>query len=813
MKHNHTNKGKKLKIKIKTDVPEDEAKQYLKKYNLEKFFQNFVNNIMQENPENPIVYMIKYIAGEMSKEEKENFLIKIPEPYPQNMPKIQYPNLLYSSSISRIILTKELFKKYKNKKTKFKGNIIDILQLGINISSDKIGCMLIDGSSIEIFPEFFYPIIEKYHNIKINENNKYFEKKNLNLKDNFFPKIYKLTSKCVIMRFIVSRNLSNFPFLNIANNEQKKEIENILINKINDLILLNILPPLDKYTMKDQDFFSILEYIDYTNLGKCDINIDYNNRVIYSTKDKSLIILINFIEHLQIIETRKKGEINIVNMYHKIFGILKHFEKKINFEYSEKFGYLTSEIQKIGAGFTIYSEIEIYILHQIKMVGGSFKEFLSKSEKDFYIIKEFKDHINFCSYYSRRLSYENDLEFFEIYLNQLCGYIVFDSFSSKLSLLSFKKIGISSLTKDICLKQSYDKYYEDYKYTISPSGTTLNYLMSFYTNDHMNPFGLLIREKEEYYSFVKFFIDYVQNSQNFKIPDDNYFETIYSKEELIEFDFEKIVFDPSDKFKNINISLCLIRNIDGFVFPTHHESQDDKVEDQVLTLLETLTTRTTKYGYYYSLSENNQKEITNKLIEDNHLMIFHKDDMKHFNLDTGYPYHRGVIKFDKEHIFAIVNDLDHLKFFLIDNVNLGEIQKEINDYFEVIETFSKKFPFCKSNRVGYLTSSPRFIGNGLLIRVTFLLDYVQKEDLEVCLDGSEFIYKIIRDSENKENFIVEIVNKITLGISERKLIFKLLVCLKNIFGIGRNRRMSKNVEEIKKKPKLSKKYVSVQMDG
>ena len=43
MKHNHTNKGKKLKIKIKTDVPEDEAKQYLKKYNLEKFFQNFVN--------------------------------------------------------------------------------------------------------------------------------------------------------------------------------------------------------------------------------------------------------------------------------------------------------------------------------------------------------------------------------------------------------------------------------------------------------------------------------------------------------------------------------------------------------------------------------------------------------------------------------------------------------------------------------------------------------------------------------------------------------------------------------------------------
>ena len=69
MKHNHTNKGKKLKIKIKTDVPEDEAKQYLKKYNLKKFFQNFVNNIMQENPENPIVYMIKYIAGEMSKEE------------------------------------------------------------------------------------------------------------------------------------------------------------------------------------------------------------------------------------------------------------------------------------------------------------------------------------------------------------------------------------------------------------------------------------------------------------------------------------------------------------------------------------------------------------------------------------------------------------------------------------------------------------------------------------------------------------------------------------------------------------------------
>ena len=803
-------------LKIKTDIPEEEAKIYLKKYNLEKFFHHMINNILEENPKNKILYMIKYIAGAMTKEERDNFKIKIPQPYPQNNIKIKFPNLSNSNSISKNFLTKDLFKKLKHKKTKFNGSIYDIIKLGINNILDKIGCLLSDGNSIEVFSEFLFPIIEKIHDINIinNENNNFYIKNNIvKLNETVFPNLSKIISKCNIMRFIINRNLSGFPFLIIANEEQKIEIEKILSNIIKELIDTNFFPFMNKYTCKDEEFFNILDFLDYNNFLTCDIEKDYNYRSIYSCKDRNLIILINFIDHFQIIINRKKEEINLVNMYNKMYLFLQIIEEKIKFEYSEKFGYLTSEINKIGSGFTIYSELEIYNLNQIKIIGGNYKEFFSKSIHDFYIIKELKDHVNFCIYYSKKLSNKNDINFLETYLNQLNVFIKFDQFTSKLNSLSLKKLIISQSTKDISLKISYDNNYENYKYTISPSGVTFNYLMSFYMNDQFNPFGILIKQKDEYKLFSNFFLDYISKSQNFIIPENNYFEKIYEEDEIDKYDFNKIKFDPKDKFKSINISLILMRNIENFFFPTHHESSDDKIEDLILTFLDSLSTRTSTFGYYYSLNEKNQKDLTNSIIDENQLMIFHKDDMKNFTLDMGYPYHRGVIKFTKEHIFAIINDVDHLKFFLNDKPLLENIQNELDDYFEIIDIFSNKFNFCKSERIGFLTSSPRFVGNGLLIRVTFPLDYINKEDLDIYFENSEFIYKIVREGENKENNVVEIVNKITIGISERKIVFKLLNYLKKIFYNASNRRMTKNFNFEKKNTLIvSKRYSSIDLD-
>ena len=234
-----------------------------------------------------------------------------------------------------------------------------------------------------------------------------------------------------------------------------------------------------------------------------------------------------------------------------------------------------------------------------------------------------------------------------------------------------------------------------------------------------------------------------------------------------------------------------MRNIENFFFPTHHESSDDKIEELILTFIDSLSTINSNFGNYYSLTEKNQKDLTNKIIEENQLVLFHKDDMKNFNLDIGFPFHRGVIKFKKEHIFVIINDVDHLKFFLNDKPLLHNIQNELNEYFEIIDIFSNKFNFCKSDRIGYITSSPRFVGNGLLIKVTFPLDYINKEDLDICFENTEFIYKIVKEGENKEKNIVEIINKITIGISERKIVFKLLSYLKKVFYNSNNRRLSK----------------------
>ena len=61
---------------------ESEITKYIKNFGLQELVNDMMNSLIKNNPDKPIEFMIKYLAGQMTKEEREKAQFIIPEPYP-----------------------------------------------------------------------------------------------------------------------------------------------------------------------------------------------------------------------------------------------------------------------------------------------------------------------------------------------------------------------------------------------------------------------------------------------------------------------------------------------------------------------------------------------------------------------------------------------------------------------------------------------------------------------------------------------------------------------------------------------------------
>ena len=146
-------------------------KQYIDKHNLENIVSGMVNSLVHEKAERPIEYMIKYLAGLMTKEEMDKASFVIPGPFPtqvQRMPKISSKFTLLKKH-----LPNEIFDKLKNIKSEHGYMINDLLDM-----KGKYGISLLDGDCIERFDKVIIPMIESIHGIKVKETHYDFMNKN-----------------------------------------------------------------------------------------------------------------------------------------------------------------------------------------------------------------------------------------------------------------------------------------------------------------------------------------------------------------------------------------------------------------------------------------------------------------------------------------------------------------------------------------------------------------------------------------------------------------------------------------------------------
>ena len=758
------------------------AKKYIEENDLERIISEMINSLVHERVKNPLVYMIKYLAGLMTEEERKVNGFIIPEPYPLGQPISKYP-FLSKDCLLKKYLTKELFKDIKYLKSKNGGNINTTIKISENLNNDKIGVQINDYDSLIVFKDLLIPIIDEYHNIDTEYEFKETLKEEIN--DNSFPFFEKNLNHFKRFTIRLSRNIKNYPFENICQNEKRMEIEKDLTRAINKLIETKNLPHLNNIIFSEENenkWNEILEYVNYDNEkeNKSQLQINFpQHRTIYYNNDLSLIILINFSEHLEIIgvlneENLKNGFSNKINEINNISILINKF---IEYEYDKKYGFVTCDVKKIGVGMELSSIIICEKLN-VEKSKKSIDDVVKNLNFDSYQIDYVDDNnvkIFINSYFKLSEKYQKD--FIESFYSKISGLINFNREKN----INYDKIifnrDFNPTEKNILI--TYDKKFEKEEYNISSSGKILNEYFNYFIQNPKNKYGIFFDCPSDIKTFNNFVNEYLFLSQNYIINETISNMNINSNFQLTDIEKKKIE----------SINICLIRNLEHFPFSICELNSNDKIEKIIINVLNTLNLRN-HFGNYFSLDNENQVAQAKKIISENNLKLYD---------DNLYIKNRGVIQFDSDNIFALINDIDHIKFFLSAYNNPGEkLNENLFNILKTVNEFSKQIKFLIDENYGIITSSPKFLGTGLIVEIEIkvkmlneILDKVCKEANESLFGNSyntknkvnEFSYQII--SDDVDGKIVKVWNNITIGKSENEILGDILYFISQIFMVDK----------------------------
>ena len=749
--------------------------EYVKNHNLESLISEMTNSVVHALSPNPVIYMIKYLTGLLSEEDRVANEISIPPPYPQGVPIVHFPKFKSSNILSKY-LTKENWPNLKYTKTKYNNNINILTKLNENNPEDPIGIALVDGDCINSFEEILNNIITDVHEIRYEKDKEYYKTGNftlLNKEDLFF--INENEKKINYIRFQFSRNIDGFSFNNSIRNNSK--VKDDITKIINDMINEGIIDSDCKRYVEEDEYKEILdEYFseemkwmkdsgmdeyDKDNGDEENNVIPTSNRVVYANEDRTIVILINFTNHFSLLISSKPNNCDIVETYNKGLNIIKTFSLNCQFETHKQFGYVLSDISILGAGLRIFSSINLPNI-------STFTNIISHS--NFSSFKVNNDSLETKQNYN--LNEGDEISFVSNYLCKINGLI---TLSSNKKSFSFDKISFNGNINETPIAKAYNGTYDSMKYTLSSNGETINCPVSFYNSLNNPNESIFLNDRFEYYSFYPFIAKYIKESQEFNIKELNHINKPENPREVSQLSPQEI-----ERIKSINI--CLFRNIKSYPFSISKKNQNEKIEILIKNTINSLNSKG-HYANYFSLSDPLSKTQADELISRNKLTLYHNEKMEKVGLDPNYPNFRGVIQFDKENIYAIVNDVDHIKFYY-SNYEIKEdcnLNKELVNLIKVVNELCKYISFEYDKKFGFFTSNPKYVGTGMRIRIQLKLEKLIKEDLDLWVEGKGYIWKDLGDG------VIEIENKITIGMSETEMLCNLLFYIRDIFELNESK--------------------------
>ena len=750
--------------KKNTKTKKEIFEEYLKFHDLESLISEMTNSVVHSLDPNPIVYMIKYLTGLLTEEERAEYKINIDPPYPQGVPIVKFPNYKVSNLLSNY-LTRSNWYDYKYIKTSFNNDINKLTHLSEYSKTDKIGIAIVDKDCLNSFNSLLEKVINEVHNL-----NEYQRSSKVLFKIGNSPKLLKdnfyfsdgLKSYIKYLKLCFSRNIEGHSYNNIdkRNGKLKDEIEKFLINLKNEGFLpgdFNKVDNMENFINNDIDIKK--EYQWMSEAGFINRNYTIKDRAIWSNEDNSLIILINFSNHFEIISTIKEcnGD-KIQDNYNYIMGILKQTQIRFTFDVIPKYGYINSHVSLIGGGFKL---IGLFRINNINKIENNIKYFnfdeCEINEKEGLLL--FSKDYHLC---------EKDILTFlyKIFVNSygiksLCEN--YDEININYNKISdFKNI-------EVPIIMSYINTFDKLKYEINIDGNNINEIFEYYKLEE-NEENILLTNKYNYLIYNTFIYKYLYYKNNINLEVINYMEKPEEPRNISD-------IDPNDYIKSIdNINIYIFRNIKDFPFPVEkpYNYLNGKTVELIKKVLSNINKRS-KIGEFYNL--NDAKSI----IEENNIKLFHNENMSKYNLDCDYPKNRGLIKFTHPHLFATVNDINSINFIITnsDPKEKDDLKTDMENILNIINRFGREIKFAFDDKFGFLTTCPKYVGNGIKISVDLKLASINEEFLNKYVEDKNMSWSVVNNNKDGK-VIIRFENNSSYGQSETEMLCNWLYYINEI---------------------------------
>ncbi|KAL4436039.1 hypothetical protein ABPG74_022274 [Tetrahymena malaccensis] len=374
------------------------AQQYLKDHRIEEILGDILNTIAHNRYEQPLVYMIKYLAKQLPNEVLTTNGISIQnQEEVDTIMQIQYPQFDQNcNNIFRQILSREVYQQCKSIQTEYKNSLRHIVQLALENQKHKVGLYACDSSCYTVFKPIFnlvqnsiftkiYPLPESFEYERLlelpkstclNQEFKYFEEFNIKIK----------------------RNLSGYQFNSVMKSTEREQVKSSIIDcvqsKLNKLFT-------QLYNLED------LQSEDRTNLA-----VQFNklikesnallrsglryrewpdSRSIAISNNKKYLIQVNKEDHFELKCSGTK-ELNFLEYLIQSIQITQLLDKHLDFNFDRKEGFTT--VKPIYQGLALKFKIKVKIPSSYQATFKTNIENLKKNPSSYLDIKSTKKDSN-----------------------------------------------------------------------------------------------------------------------------------------------------------------------------------------------------------------------------------------------------------------------------------------------------------------------------------------------------------------------------------------------------------------------------------
>ena len=233
--------------------------------------------------------------------------------------------------------------------------------------------------------------------------------------------------------------------------------------------------------------------------------------------------------------------------------------------------------------------------------------------------------------------------------------------------------------------------------------------------------------------------------------------------------------DPENKYI-ISTRIRVARNLKGYPLRPAMSKEDVLgLESKVKEILESLDGELK--GKYYSLNGMNE-DVRKKLVEDH--FLFKKGDrfLESAGINQYWPEGRGIFYNDNKTFLTWINEEDQLRIISMEKG--GDVKSVFNRLAKAVNIIGDKLEFALDNKLGYVSSCPTNLGNGMRASVHIKIPNVSKNKelfKKLCDKYNVQARGINGEHSESEGGIYDISNRRRLGINEWDAVLDLITAV------------------------------------